>query len=575
MNVLGISAEFVHDSGAALVKDGKLVAAAEEERFSRKKHDYSAPLESIKFCLNQANLTMDQIDFVAVPWLPFSAFSYGNVFSWLSRGRDVWPLGAHFLLNKGLNSAVKLWKSGKNSNQLEVEKLCQGTVAYLSEQYLDIPEVKYFEHHKAHAANAFYCSGFDDASVISVDGNGEANATVVWNADGNSIEKVREELCHNSLGMFYLTVTNFLGLGRFGEGKTMGLAAYGKKNKSLEKRIREKIIDTEKPEWYKLGFPSLTYESNAINKQVLGFPSRTNESPLGKNYADFAFASQKALEKAVSNIAEWAVEKTGRPNLCLSGGVALNCLANSVAMNSHNVNGFFAFPAANDGGTPVGAALLCAAEHGEKVKHKMEHAYFGPAYSNKEIENLLKKIKADYTESRDISGEVAELLAKNRIVGWFQGRMELGPRALGNRSILSNPTKKSTKDKVNKLKGREFWRPLAPSMPDEAKEEYLEAAVESPFMILSFNIRKEKLKEIPSASHVDGSTRPQTVKKKSNPKYHRLIKEFEGLTSVPVVLNTSFNLKHEPIVCSPLDAVRTFYSSTLDAAAIGDFLLLK
>jgi len=437
----------------------------------------------------------------------------------------------------------------------------------LAKRFDDVnAEIRYYEHHLAHAATSFYCSGFKKSSLLTIDGAGELNSTVMWEGGSDSIKKIREEGSNNSLGGFYEDVTYYLNLGWLGVGKTMGLAPYGKKSKDMAEKVG-KHLDLS-GQFFKRKIP-------ALRSDILGFPPRKDTNILTRNYTNLAFAAQDALERAILKCVEYLVRQTNIKELGMSGGVALNCTTNSKIMESGLVNDMFIFPACNDGGVSVGSALECATQLGEKVDFKLEHIYYGPEFSNDEIESMLKRNKITYEKHGDIAGTVAELLAKGKIVGWFQGRMELGPRALGNRSILADPRKKETWSIVNKVKGREPWRPLAPSILDEAKEEYFENAMESPFMLFTFEVREEKRKEVPAIVHVDGTTRPQTLKKEANELYYRCIKEFGNITGVPLVLNTSFNVAQGPIVCSPVDAIKTFYSSSLDCLALGSFLLRK
>jgi len=571
MNILGIYPGSVgHDSGAALVKDGKIIAAAEEERFIRIKHTSSPPINAVKFCLEYANLSAEDIDFIAVPFSPYLLFM-GYISDSVVRT-------TFFLLHKIFGQSREKEAIAEEKRKGAEAKKKRGLLSRLwynvyvaptlRKKFEDIPaETMYIEHHLAHAASAFYCSNFEKSSILTVDGRGELNSTVMWLGSGNSIKKIKETSAKNSLGLFYEDASDYLNLGGLlGAGKTMGLAPYGKENKEMMNKI-EKHLDLNGTLYKRkiVGFRS----------DIFGFPPRGDGNILTKNYCDLAFGAQRVLELALLKCVEYLIEQTNVRALCLSGGVALNCTANSKILDSGLPDDLFIFPACNDGGSALGAALECAARLGEKVKFRLSHVYYGPEFSDDEIENVLKKNKIKYEKHGDIAGVVAELLSKGKIVGWFQGRMELGPRALGSRSILADPTKKEMWGIVNKIKGREPWRPLAPSILDEAKEEYFENAVESPFMLLTFTVKENKRKEVPAIVHVDGTTRPQTVKKETNELYYSCIKEFENITGIPLVLNTSFNVEGEPIVCKPIDAVRTFFSSPLDCLAIGSFLLRK
>ena len=578
MNILGIYPGGVigHDSGAALIKDGKLIAAAEEERFTRVKHATTPPANAVKFCLEHAGLSLEDIDFIAVPWSPYLWFKSSKLSS-LEKIAHFGVTATFYFLQKmfrrsekkvsEIGEVKKRERTQKKSGFLDRFWYNTYVAPTLTRRFDDVSaKIRYYEHHLAHAAGAFYCSGFKNSSILTVDGQGELNSTVMWLGDDNSIKKIREESAENSLGYFYQDVTDYLNLGWWGAGKTMGLAPYGKKNEDIMKKI-EKHLDLS-GQFYKR-------KTIGLRSDILGFPPRGDTNILTENYSNLAFAAQDALERTLLKCGEYLVQRTNVRELCMGGGVALNCTANSKIVNSGVINDIFIFPACHDGGVSVGAALECATQLGEKVKFRLDHVYYGPEFSDDEIESVLKKNKIKYEKHGDIAGIAAELLAKGKIVGFFQGRMELGPRALGNRSILADTRKKETWGIVNKVKGREPWRPLAPSILDEAKEEYFENARESPFMLFTFEVKEKKRKEVPAIVHVDGTTRPQTVKKEINEPYYRCIKEFENITGIPLILNTSFNVTKEPIVCTPIDAIRTFYSSSLDCLAIGSFLLRK
>ncbi len=569
MNVLGVFPLWGHDTCAALVKDGKLVAAVEEERFTRRKHSFEAPVNSIKYCLREGKVSMDEVDAIAVPWSP------KLIMEWhLRRGARILP---DWVFSAAMLPARRLWQYKRKfrkglgyTGALYYDLFMKG----IFESWNNLPEIKYYEHHRAHAATAFYASGFDRAGVITVDGSGEKNATVAWKGHGNKIAKVKEKLRSESLGDFYSHVSTYLNIGWAAEGKTMGLAPYGKPNPEIKEKLK-KFINPDKGEWYEGNIEPLNKGDRGLTQEDLGFPKRTNQPIIQPPYADLAYAAQELLEESLLKVARDTVETTGARNLCLAGGVALNCTTNSRILNEGICDDIFIFPAANDGGTAIGSALECAAEMGEKINFRLEHAYWGPGWSDAEVEQVLKENKIKHEVAKDPSGSAAELIAKGKVIGWFQGRMEIGPRALGNRSILADPTRADVWERVNEVKLREKWRPLAPSMLFEAKDEYLENARESPFMILAFQVPKEKHREIPAVVHVDGSTRPQTVKKTVNERYWKLIKGLEDANGTPVVLNTSFNVGPEPVVCTPQDAIKTFFTSQLDALVIGNCVLQK
>ncbi|MEM3519382.1 MAG: carbamoyltransferase N-terminal domain-containing protein, partial [Candidatus Hadarchaeales archaeon] len=508
MNILGLyAAGLGHDTCAALVKDGKLVAAAEEERFDRVKHTSAPPVRAAKFCLDYANLSLDDIDYIAVGWDP-SLWLRRNALSSIE-GMVQYFIQSFFRLFRretsqgGAISRAKIYR--KKFRPIERYWYNEYVAPTVKRTFDEIrAKVIYFEHHLAHAAASFYTSGFKDASIVTIDAQGELNSTVLWQGIDNSIEKIREESEQNSLGFFYEEVTNYLGLGWLGAGKTMGLAPYGEPSKEMMEKI-EAHID--------LNAPLYRRKIKFLRSDILGFPPRTTQSPLEKEYRNLAYCAQDFLERAILKCVEYVIRRTNIRTCVLGGGVALNCTANSRIINSGLVEDLHIFPATNDGGVAVGAALACAAMLGEKPKFKLTHAYWGPEFSCEKIETMLKNNKIKYEKYDDIAGITAELLAKGKIVGWFQGRMEIGPRALGNRSILADPTKKEMWSTVNKIKGREPWRPLAPSILLEAIDEYFEKPRESPFMLLTFKVKESERKKVPAIVHVDGTTRPQTVTK--------------------------------------------------------------
>ncbi len=420
-------------------------------------------------------------------------------------------------------------------------------------------KVEYVEHHLAHVASAYFCSPFKKAIIISMDGEGEYVSTLLAVAKNGEIEKLKEFDAPNSLGLFYSAITAYLGFRpNSDEGKVMGLAAYGDPDKIDLSKMLEINYGSYKVNWKEIRkLPKRKFDTKQIHNDEFG--------------RDLAAALQKRLEEAALSLLEYLYDHTGYKKLCLAGGVALNCVMNSVLLQSEFVKDIFIQPAAGDAGTSLGAALYILGKHVE-----FKGNYFGPEYSNESIKHELDEAKLNYEYVEDIEKRTTELIAQGKIVGWFQGKVEWGPRALGNRSILADPSDPEMKDKINYyVKHREPWRPFAPSMLEEAKDKYLENAYTSPYMILSFFVRENKVSEMISAIHVDRSARVQTVSKEYNKKYYKLIKEFKKLTGIPVVLNTSFNVAGEPIVCSPKDALGTFFKSGMDYLAIGNYLVRK
>jgi len=570
VNVLGVNWG-VHDSSASLFKGNVLVAAAQEERFIRKKYFGWIPVNAIKYCLTQGKIELQDLDTIVVAGIS----SYQKI--------------PRIMKQNFLSFLSKILVTGSSlSDILKLRKT----------------ELVFVEHHLAHAASAYYFSGFTNASVITIDGEGDHRSTVSWHATSGSLQELKSKPSFNSLGLFHAIITIYLGFGPNGDGITMGLSQSGNRNLELQ-YLLDKAIRTENYEnWYDLNViddsvrriiereflskvpqifnsPSetkkLIEKFNKLVKSIFGFnfPPRTDSSVFKAPYPDLAREATEKLQQGVLNTVKDTVEKTGEKRVCLAGGVALNCLINKFVKKEDFVQDLFVFPAAGDFGLAVGAAAHFLSEKGFDLRKKLDNVYLGPEYSNVEIENALRKHEVSFEETSDVSGYAADLISSGKIIGWFQGRMELGPRALGNRSILADPTKKGINLKVNKVKGREYWRPLAPSMTFESRKIFLEDGSEYPFMAIAVDVKNDIVDEIPSVVHVDKTTRPQTVKKEINDRYWKLIKELGNKNGLPIVLNTSFNLRGQPIVCSPDDAIQTFIDSDLDALVMGDFVVEK
>jgi carbamoyltransferase len=555
MLTLGINYQNVHDSSACLIKDGQVVFAAAEERLSRIKHDSRFPIGAIKACLDYAQIKAEDLDYINFGWpRPHQAYVH-ELKSYLTGSLPANYVNSTYRFVRG-------WIQRGGMNQF--------SNAFGSTK----ARINYVDHHLAHAISAYSFSGFQDATIVIIDGRGAWETTSIWYGHDGKIDHVLTIPWPNSLGLFYAEFTYYLGFNKYSdEWKVMGLAPYGKPGIDLTEFIKFNNI----PYWVNsrklLG---QKYNDVSAIESILG-PRRIPETKIEQRHQDIAFAVQDACEQGMLAVVKLAVEKTKCGNLCLAGGVAMNSKANGKIFTSGVIDQIFIQPAATDDGTALGAALYPYLKHeGKLPMNKMENAYWGSEYSDGEIENLLKIYKLRYTHLENPSQTAAELLSQGKIIGWFQGRMEFGPRALGNRSILSDPREAEMKDKVNDaVKFRENWRPFAPSMLAEAASDYLQNIQESPFMILTDQIKADKKSVIPAVTHVDGSARPQTVYKDVNPRYYELIKHFKKLTGVPVVMNTSFNLRGEPIVCSPTEAIRTFMSSGMDALVVGSYLLEK
>ncbi|MBS3062917.1 MAG: hypothetical protein J4203_03520 [Candidatus Diapherotrites archaeon] len=580
MNVLGIDAS--HNT-AALVKDGRLVASAEEERFDRCKHSRNPPVHAIRFCLEYAGLAAADVDYVAVGMdevdhyaglgLILSKVLFDGYPPGLLRKRfsvlrhHLFTDPARLRTHSPLSSAY--W--GK-----KVDAATDGTGLSA--------EIRVIPHHVAHGAWASLPTGWKNASCLVADGAGDWESTTAYAYHDQSIEFLRKETYANSLGFLYFNATDYLGFGFLQEGKTMGLAAYGDPQ-DVPGAVLDQIVRVpgELSPWYTVDSRILTdyyYGRGYLSHftRLFGAPKR----PPGLEattppYPVAAAAVQRSLEKALLHTVKKVVESTGEKKLCLGGGVAMNCSANGKIWASGLVDELAVQVAPMDSGTAAGAALRLAQQLGEKPLVEPDRSDWGPEFSDAEIEKALEAagLRFERCPGSSIAGKAADLVAKGKIVGWFQGRMELGARALGHRSILANPGIKGMNDRVNRVKHRELWRPFAPSIAAERLGEYVQKPCPSPFMLIAFHANPNGKRELPTVIHVDGTTRVQTVDKRLEPLYYRLLREVEGHTSHPAVLNTSFNDAGEPIVCSPRDAIRSYFGMGLDALAIGNYLALN
>lgn len=555
MEILGIGDS--SDSASVLLRDSSIFSCIEEERFSKKRHVDVFPKESIKYHLKKANsvnlaygmnhpgFIIPRFDnYIIYPSLLPIRFPGCNSLSKLPQG---------FFIN---TANVAYWIAFK---KLIYTRLVQRKRLSLRlKKRHDI-----VHHHLSHAAASYRVSGFRNSNILVLDGSGEDASTTLFAADRNGeIEKIKSFNQNNSLGILYTMITALLGFGRFGQGKTMGLSPYGTPNKKFMKMILT-------------GKGSYAVQMNRV-KNLINYKRFLNQ-PIKKIHKDIAASLQHSLEKTALILVKHLYETTGYKNLCLSGGVALNCSMNSFLLNSGYVKNIFIQPAANDAGTALGAALELAYHKGIKFK-KLKHAYLGPSYGNESIRTALKKSKLRFHNYKDIEGKAAELLARNKIIAWFQGNMEFGPRALGNRSILAAPDSKEIRDKVNTIKQRESWRPLAPSILEEEASKYFLNIVDSPFMNLTFKVRPEKKQEIGGVVHVDSSARLQTVSKEINKPFYNLIKAFYQIKGLPLVLNTSFNSRGMPIVMTPEDAISEFLKMErlgLNYLVMGNYLISK
>jgi len=558
MITLGLNYSQMHDSSACLVQDGELLFAVTEERISRVKHDARFPALAIQSCLDFAKVTAAQVDEVCVGWQAPGA-TFRQDLSLYATGR--WPASYLNVLNSTRHFAsMQRQHGGENPFRRQFGP----TKA----------RYRFVDHHLAHALSSYCYSGFDDAAVVVMDGRGAWEATSIWRGSKGRVEHVLTINWPNSLGLFYAQFTGFLGFTpNADEWKVMGLAPYGQPGVDLRMFLETDATPYRVHVDRLIGNGSGPY---ANFPPSLGAP-REPESEISDLHKNIAHAVQEMCEQAMFSVVRLALEKTGSKNLCLAGGVALNSKANGKSSLPASLKNSSCNP------PPPTMESLSARQwrHFWMVERvcpcePCAMRISAPSFDDDAIETALKTYKIRASRLSDPAATAAEMLSQGKILGWYQGRMEFGPRALGSRSILADPRDPEMNIKVNNaVKFREWWRPFAPSLKKEAASEYLESAYDSPFMILTAQVRPEKRGVIPSVTHVDGSARPQTVEKEINPLYYRLIDEFGKRTGVPVVMNTSFNLRGEAIVHTPTDAIRTFFSSGMDALLLGSFLVEK
>mgnify|MGYP003603170796 CR=1 FL=1 len=575
MNILGICTEGPQSTGACLLMDGKLVAMAEEERFVRiKQAPGLLPGRATQYCLKTGGIQLTDVDAIAVSW---DVYKY----------KDFMPA---FYAAVGQRYGDKGWLTYISEQQI-LQRFQPDYVTHRIAASLirgadrrQLPPLRYVTHHKTHAASAFWASGYDEAAILTIDASGEEQCTVIWHGKGMEITQVESFDIPDSTGWMYAGLTEYLGFRPYSdEGSVMGLACYGHADPDIT-TIFDDIAPVYPDGTYRIDptyffFGPHTYGDRYTDKLVaaLGPPFHYGE-PISARQQNIAWAVQDRLEKIAVGLARRAVAATGCRSVCLAGGVALNCKMNRAILNSGVVDRLYIQPVSNDAGSALGAAQLVAADMGDDPRFEQRLVHYGPDYSNAEIRAVLEghKLAYEYLPENRLERRVAARIARGDIVGWFQGRLEAGPRALGSRSIIASPIGLEIKDKINEaVKYREPWRPFAPSVKAGRLGEFVYDAVEAPFMILTFDVRPEVASRIAAVVHVDNTIRPQTVRAEDLPRWYRVIDEFENLTGVPMILNTSFNVKGEPIVNTPQDAVRTFYGSGLDALAIGDFWLEK
>ncbi|MBB3664223.1 carbamoyltransferase [Prauserella sediminis] len=597
MYVLGISR--VHDSAAALVHDGTIVAFAEEERFTRVKHDGGLPANAIRFCLDQAGITLAEVDHVAYYWQRWrEAIHAAKVFARYFPGTlDVFrnPDGASGGRAAGL---LKTLRSGGGKG-VDDYHVGGALLAHIKRTYTlerDIKEavghsgpmnftVHLVDHHRAHAGSAYYICPWDESAVLTLDGIGSDGAsTLLAHGRGDTITELRRMKFPHSLGAMYAGVTGYLGFyPTRDEGKVMGLAPLGRD--TYVEAFRD-LVHLDPDGGFELDLS--WFEHHRTGKHVMSQkfhdlfgPARpktrvTAENPVPQHYCDIAYALQVTLEEAGLHLARWLQAETGSTRLSVAGGVALNSVMNGRILLETPFEDFFAQPAAADDGCAVGAALDVSVGTYHRPRPRSGFTYTGPEYTETDMELALKDAGLDYERHDDIAAHSAQRIADGLIIGWFQGRMECGPRALGNRSLVADPRDPESKTRMNeKVKHREAFRPFAPSCLAERAGEFFASGYPSPVMLLVFDVLEHQREVVPAITHVDGTARVQTVSEEDNPLYYRMIQHFERLTGVPMVVNTSFNDNEEPIVMTPADAVACYLKTDVDALALGPFWVEK
>jgi len=595
--ILGISC-FYHDSAAVLTLDGEIMAAVQEERFSRKKHDSRFPVNSIKYCLQSQKIDLRSVESIVYYEKPLLTFE-----RLLETYLGVAPRGGGSFI-----AAMQVWLKEKLflKSQLKKQfKALQQELVPGSESKM--PKLLFSEHHLSHAAAAFYPSPFENAAVLCMDGVGEWATTSTWIGKGNKLKPLWEISFPHSLGLLYSAFTYYCGFKvNSGEYKLMGLAPYGKPK--YVKEIKNNLIDIKDDGTFKLDISYFKYHrgfrmtSRKFHK-LFGAPPRKKESKLTQFHMDLAASIQVVTEEVVIKLARSLRNETGLKNLCLAGGVALNCVANGKLIKEKIFNEVWIQPASGDAGSALGAALIGWYSDSKKIRKpnfsdSMKGTYLGCEYSNEQIINFLQGINAPFQtlEDKELFEQLSEILDKGKVIGWFNGPMEFGPRALGGRSIIGDPRNKKMQSVMNlKIKNRESFRPFAPSVLEEDVSNKFEMTTKSPYMLLVAPVKKELCLEIteeqenlfgieklniprsslPAITHIDYSARIQTVSEKNNPRYYQLISSFKKRTACPVIVNTSFNVRGEPIVCSPQDAYRCFMRTEMDVLVLQNQILFK
>lgn len=569
--ILGLCC-YSHESTVSLINNGKILYVFEEERLNREKHTWKFPLNALKLCLERANIGIDDIETVTFFFKPQKEI-LGNMFHVLR------------YFPKSLNLILGGSSGGAELGALQRIHLCSAIGEKLTQSLGAKKKVKveFIEHHLAHAASCFYVSEFQKASILTIDGRGESTTTLLAKGDGIELDKLQEIPVPHSLGHLYAAVTDFLGFKPFfDEWKVMGMSAYG--TPVLLNDFR-KLVRLSQKDLFRLDLNYFSYHTHGSSRWVSDNfiknfgPKRAANTEINQRHFDLAFALQRVVEETGVFLAKELYKKNpGVKNLCMAGGVALNILMNRKILEETEFENVFIQPLANDAGTSFGSSLY---HWHHTLKKQREYVfsspYLGPEYSEQEILEALNQRSLPYKKCENIAAESAQIVANGQILGWYQGAVESGPRALGNRSIIADPRDPKMKERLNlRVKRREFFRPFAPSILEEHTSEYfdLPKGIQSPYMVMSALVKDSKREVIPAVTHADGTARPHTVSKIVNPRYWNLINEFKKITGVPVVINTSFN-ENEPIVCTPLEAIDCFMRTDFDALALGDYLVLK
>jgi carbamoyltransferase len=572
MYTLGINAVF-HDSAACIIKDGVLLAAAEEERFTHIKHGkrpvpfsvYELPFHAIDYCLAVAGIHLNNVDHFAYSFDPYLLLNKES----LSEEEMRLPLRPQHAESskKWLNPWDPLFLAYVVNAP---DHLADGWPHHLQSRFIgskiDPKKWHFVDHHLSHAASAFHASPYKKAAVMTMDGRGEMATTSYYVGRDNDLTNIGQVNMPHSLGLLYEKVTTHLGfLHSSDEYKVMALASYGKPE--FEKEFKDMIHVGDNGQ----------YTIDDVDFDAIFGPMRKKGDEFTAHHFNIAHSLQKVLQETVLQLADWLYEQTKEETLCMAGGVALNCVMNAYLRDHGKFKNIWVQPAAGDAGTALGAALWIDAKmrNTQERNFEMSHAYWGPDFNDESIEKFLNWAKVPHKKMKDVAKETAHILAQDKIIGWYQGRMEFGPRALGSRSILASPISNEMQARLNEVKDREDFRPVAPVVLEEDANEWFNNARYSPFMLFVYPVREDKADKIPAVRHVDGTARIQTVNERQHPAYHNLLTEFKKLTGVPVLVNTSFNTLGKPIVSSPRDAVECFWTSPFDALVIGSYLIEK